>query len=856
MAALIVSPMVLGNICVLDKTCRKHKTNEGEFAVVTRYNPATEDDVENLTLLIFAMDEKDAALSASGWLKAHPDTLLASEADVKRFAAIVDHSSTELTNLSGPMLRGIHSNYVADLLKRKTRDSVRFTEDQREEIVLASQLVGESFKATLALEDEGEQFIETHIVRIDAVEEHPEKVCFVFMRNGLERSMIMRANQAIKHLPSKVHLMEVHFLSPQALAILKLLPSSADAEDHVICCEEVNDLMDQLGFATDKTNQGFMSDDAYEVHMKRVGGQAAVQFDNALSAHEASGQSPLKLPEANVTVDELVAVLLPIRCLVPSDLARSKGVRPPPPGILASASEYPRAQAVKDGAQDLQAFQELLTTILPWFTEPNRLEATMRHEATGMRALNIWLEAAGLRAEPMVIAAELGYKSSSAAELTVWALGVDDFEKAKRAAEVVPPHRVNNQASLAAMNQVISHRIIQPDTTGTEGERRERNALANHANELVNNPVLEGLLKELSDLATKGDIAKLFDTLNTPSLRDSPLYPLLNTGEELSKAVAGNVSGETLLRLNTVRGALERRIEMAFTAHGEQLTQQVKTALRAMRMGKMSKAKFFNLLADVSDDKGTPDSPLQFLVDLKDEKMSDAFYVRALQAVGYVWVLCTPYDAANIQTFMIALTNFTTKQRANGASWQALSKFHAVLLRKIDEESEKYVLNESKIFRASPRTSWIDAPSRHLQDLTASVAVSAAKQVAAEAMKEMQLKLDAMKKVTTPSTSDKSKKLKEQFDKSKKESSDLRKKLEALKKDKGSTSTAGGAQTEKRETGEGKRKREARAMLEKFGADDKGQPPCFFHHREGAFKCRFDSDTCKSGHHLGKADDA
>ena len=167
--------MVLGNICVLDKTCRKHKTNEGEFAVVTRHNPATEDDVENLTLLIFAMDEKDAALSASGWLKAHPDTLLASEADVKRFAAIVDHSSTELTNLSGPMLRGIHSNYVADLLKRKTRDSVRFTEDQREEIVLASQLVGESFKATLALEDEGEQFIETHIVRIDAVEEHPER---------------------------------------------------------------------------------------------------------------------------------------------------------------------------------------------------------------------------------------------------------------------------------------------------------------------------------------------------------------------------------------------------------------------------------------------------------------------------------------------------------------------------------------------------------------------------------------------------------------------------------------------------------------------------------------------------------
>ena len=369
--------------------------------------------------------------------------------------------------------------------------------------------------------------------------------------------------------------------------------------------------------------------------------------------------------------------------------------------------------------------------------------------------------------------------------------------------------------------------------------------------------MLEGLLEQLSECATKGEINKLFETLNEPVLRDSPLFPLLNTGEELSKAVAGNVSGETLLRLNTVRGALERRIESAYTAYGEQLTQKVKASLRAMRMGKMSKAKIFNLLADVEDDKGTPDSPLQFLIDLKDASQSDAFYVRALQAVGFVWVLCTPYDAANIHTFCVALSSFTMKQRALGASWQALSKFHAALLRKVDEESEKYILNESKIFRSSPKASWIDAPSRQLQELQASVSVTAAKRVAAEAVKEVQQKLDAMKKAaSTPSSSDKSKKLKEQADKSKKENSDLRKRLEALKKEKSSTSTAGSAQTEKRDTGESKRKREANAMLDKHGADDKGRPPCYFHHREGQFKCRFDADTCKSGHHLGKADDA
>lgn len=855
MAALTVQPIVLGSMCVLDKSCKKHNTFEGEFAVVSRYNPATDNDVETLTLLIFPMDEKEAALAASLWLKAHPDNSSVSESDRNRFMAITDRSSSELKNLSGPMLRGIHTNYVADLLKRKR--VVRFNEDQREEIDLATQLVGETFNATLAIEDDGEQFIETHLVRIDAVEEHPEKVCFVFMRNGHERSMIMRANQAIKHLPSKTHLMEVHFLSPQALAILKLLPSSADAEDNVICCEEVIYLMDQLGFVTDKTNQGYMSDDDYEVHMKRVGGQAAVQFDNALSAYEASGLGgTLKVPEANVSVEELVEVLMPIRCLVPSDLARSKGVRPPPPGVLASVSEYPKAQAVKEGAKDHHAFQELLTTIVPWFTPANRLDATLRHEATCMRALDKWLDTADLKGEPMLIASALGSKTSSAAELTVWALEVDEFIKAKAAAEA-PPARVNSQPSLESVAQVISHRIVHPDTTGTEGERRERNTLANHANALVSNPVLEGLLKELSDMASRGDIAKLFDTVNEPSLRDSPLFPLLNTGEELSKAVAGSVSGETLLRLNTVRGALERRIEVAFATHGDQLTQHTKAALRAMRMGKMSKTKIFHLLAGFRDNSSTPDSPLQFLVDLNDEAVSDALYVRALQAVGFVWVLCTPYDAANVHAFMIALSNFTARQRENGASWQALSKFHAVLLRKVDEENEKYVLNESKTFRSSPQTSWITAPSRHLQDLTASVAVSAAKKVATEAMKDVQQKLEAMKKAApVQSKADKTKKLQEQFDKSKKDASDLRKKLESLKKEKGSSSAAGSAHTEKKETGEGKRKREAKALLEKHGSDAEGRPPCYFHHRDGPLKCKFDADTCKSGHHLGKADDA
>ena len=138
-----------------------------------------------------------------------------------------------------------------------------------------------------------------------------------------------------------------------------------------------------------------------------------------------------ELPEGNVTVAEIAKILMPIRILTPTDIARNLSTPKPPPGVLASASEYPRAQAVKEAAQDLAAFHELLHSVLPWFTAPNRLEATSRHEATGMRALDIWLDAAGAKAEPTMIAQDLGSKSKSAEELTVWALGIDEIAKAK-----------------------------------------------------------------------------------------------------------------------------------------------------------------------------------------------------------------------------------------------------------------------------------------------------------------------------------------------------------------------------------------------------------------------------------------
>ena len=123
-----------------------------------------------------------------------------------------------------------------------------------------------------------------------------------------------------------------------------------------------------------------------------------------------------------------------------------------------------------------------------------------------------------------MIAHDLGSKRMSAAALTVWALSIVDFLVAKFKANT-PSASDANLASMTAIAQVISHKVVHPDTTGTEGERRERNNLANHANKLVGNPVLEQLLEQLAQYASAGEADKLFTAINDAALRSSALYP-------------------------------------------------------------------------------------------------------------------------------------------------------------------------------------------------------------------------------------------------------------------------------------------------------------------------------------------
>ena len=58
------------------------------------------------------------------------------------------------------------------------------------------------------------------------------------------------------------------------------------------------------------------------------------------------------------------------------------------------------------------------------------------------------------------------------------------------------------------------------------------------------------------------------------------------------------------------------------------------------------------------------------------------------------------------------------------------------------------------------------------------------------------------------------------------------------------------------ESSERTRKKNRIDMLDAYGLDERGREPCYFHHRVGSTKCRFNANVCKAGHHNGRARDA
>ena len=334
---------------------------------------------------------------------------------------------------------------------------------------------------------------------------------------------------------------------------------------------------------------------------------AAVVFDDHLLRFKMSNSLPL-LPEAPISITVLTRLLAGLSVVT---LRAHQGMPPPPvPTTRTIVPRFPRAEALKSTAETPEAFFSFLTAVLPWFVEPSRLLAVKAHELTQLSTLENWLKLSGDRTDPTRLRAA---EKWSEAELINFALQL--LDAALKANAVVQTGSGGANSNSSAASTMVTHQVIQPDRDGSETERLERVNLAYNAQQLMEKPELQEKVKSLAALARSSDYSGLFDLAASAEIRTSALYPLISTAEDINKAISGHLSQPLQLEVSVVRGALARRIELAFCESEVQPSARVRGALHMVRIGRLRKLKLLYLLD--MEDCDTPDDPLKQFALLK-----------------------------------------------------------------------------------------------------------------------------------------------------------------------------------------------------------------------------------------------
>ena len=230
----------------------------------------------------------------------------------------------------------------------------------------------------------------------------------------------------------------------------------------------------------------------------------------------------------------LIALLAPLRNSTAMYGAERQRMPPPPARTPEEPGGCPRAYALKDAAESEQAFKSFIAAVLPWLVDSSMLTAVSAHELTQLASLESWLKRAGIHADPSRIRTDMLSNSQSETMLVNYAFKLAGIIKAQAAK---PSSSDSTTAGL------VTHQVIQPDRDGTELERAERTGLAQKAAIVMGNNSLQRSLKELAQAAAvQGGEDDLFAKVTADELRGSELYPLLNTGEDISKAIAGHLS--------------------------------------------------------------------------------------------------------------------------------------------------------------------------------------------------------------------------------------------------------------------------------------------------------------------------
>ena len=257
--------------------------------------------------------------------------------------------------------------------------------------------------------------------------------------------------------------------------------------------------------------------------------------------------------------------------------------------------------------------------------------------------------------------------------------------------------------------------IIHPvDLSGSEAAQRERAALLQDAQLLLADPSALALLKTMAN-AVASDSAKVW-SLAQGGLSE-PLQRLLHSGQEVRKALAGQVPPHLDAELGAVRSALDRRMERAVLSaeKADSASPDVQAALRCVRLGRMGKCRLLHLIDAV--DSSTNEDPLRGFEGCSGDGMAE--FAQASLVLALAWAMAWPPHAALVYQFVHKLSKVVGERRAKGVPWATLSTYYFGLMRKVDAGASRYALREEHgTFRTAPNLEWIDGRYSYVQTLT------------------------------------------------------------------------------------------------------------------------------------------
>jgi hypothetical protein len=195
------------------------------------------------------------------------------------------------------------------------------------------------------------------------------------------------------------------------------------------------------------------------------------------------------------------------------------------------------------------------------------------------------------------------------------------------------------------------------------------------------------------------------------------LTRLVHAGDDIRKALSGQVPAELILDLEQLRNSLERRLLRAVLSDDEADTASplLKRFFRMVRLARMGDGRLLNAL-DLPD-CGSAEFPLAGFEQLSGDGRAE--FSDAMMMMATVWGQAWPPHAAPSLRFCSRLARYVGRKRQEGVPWSALSTYYKHLMLKVDSSAKQFALRETRdTYRSCPDPRWVDGQFEYVRRLS------------------------------------------------------------------------------------------------------------------------------------------